>query len=178
MPKQLYKYTLNQGLFNNLKISDVTPVDFYNQTKSDLRIKLLNSFNNFVSIYYNLDYKNTEPWKNDLRKFLDPKQPVTYINGKDPETFLLDTAKLVENRKLKTSIVNIITDDSLIYLDTNAHYRIRGRITIKVDSSDFAELPIGQQSLDIEVAFREKLLSGPNNWASEAFIATLLFQLK
>lgn len=178
LPQQLYTYSLNQGIVNNYNITLVKPVDFYCQTSPAARAKLLEFFKDFVATYYTVDYRETGVWENNLRSFFDPKIPVTPVNGISPDTFIFEGTNNTLNNQLIITLAEILTDEALIYLDTNAHYRVRGRITIQAVASTDPKMPKGTHAFDMEIAFKKKLLSGPDNWATKDYVVTSVVKLR
>jgi hypothetical protein len=176
LPRQLYTYSFNQGITRSHKML-VKPVDFYCQTSPAVRSELLEFFKDLVSSYYTVDFSDTGTWENNMRKFFDPKVPVTTVNGLHPETFILQATNNTVNNRLTVTLSEILTDESLIYLDDNAHYRVRGRITLQVTASASPQLPAGTHTYDVEVAFKKKLLSGPDDWAAKDYVVTALVTL-
>jgi hypothetical protein len=174
----LYLYSLNQQIPAKSYSLTVIPVNFYYQTTSQTRISLINYYKELINTYYTQDSTKIEEWSNNMNKFLDPKAPVTLINEKLPNVFIKDTTNKITSSNLNINVQEILTDDSLIYLDCNANYRIRGRVSIKVNSSSDPNLATGLHTYDIEIAFKKKLLSGPDNWASKDYIACLIIELK
>lgn len=177
LPQQLYTYSFDQGNVDSFKISLVKPVDFYCQTSPGLRSELLAFFKDFLTTYYTADYRNTDTWENSLEGFFDPKEPVATVNGAHPAAFIKAGAINTANNQLTITLTEILTDESLIYLDTNAHYRVRGRITQQAAASSDPLLPPGQHTFDVELAFKKKLLPGPDNWAGKDYVVTSLVKL-
>jgi len=178
LPRQLYKYSFNQKITDKYRLSMVKPVDFYYETNPGTRVKLLAFFRNFISAYYTVNYQTADQGGQVLCRYLDPKKPAALVNGTAPENFVFDTIDHVRNDKLKTSVSQILTDESLMYLDGNAYYRVRGRVILNIVSSTDPVLPVGTQTIDLEMACKEKLLSGPGSWATEDYVVTLITKLQ
>lgn len=177
LPQELYTYNFNQGNANSYNISLVKPVDFYCQTSPAVRSKLLEFFKDFVSSYYTVDYRETGMWENNIKSYFDPKKPAASVNGLSPDTFILERSNEIKQNKLVITLSEIITDESLMYLDTNAHYRVRGRIALQVTASSDPQLPAGTHTYDVEIVFKKKLLSGPDNWAAKDYVVTSVVKL-
>lgn len=176
LPRQLYNYSFNQGSAGSHHML-VKPVDFYCQTSPAERGKLLEFFKDFVSSYYTADFGDTGTWENNLRGFFDPKIPVTTVNGLSPETFIAQESANIANNQLNTTLSEILTDESLMYLDNNAHYRVRGRITLQAATSNDPRLAAGPYTYDVEIAFKKKLLAGPDDWATKDYVVTAVVKL-
>lgn len=177
-PKELYMYSLNQQDANKNSGLAVLPVNFHYQTPTQTMDSLIKYYKDFINTYYTQDSTNIAQWSNNMRGFIDPKSPVSLINEKLPNDFIMDTSNKITSSNLNINVKSIFTDDSLLYLDSSANYRIRGRVSINVNSSIDPNLTIGSYTYDIELSVKKKLLAGPDNWASKDYITCLIIKLK
>jgi hypothetical protein len=172
IPKALYLYSFNQSIIKTKFILYVSPVNFYNETLRQDRISYLDFFNSFVHSYFTLDYKNSSKWEQSIKSFCNQRSSYVPVNGMKPSDFISSKLNKIVANKEVISVTDIITDDALIYLNRNAHYSVRGRVILNVNSSTDPSLSQGKQSIDIEIAFKENLIKGSGGWGQKKFAIT------